>query len=128
MIDQIRMTLNVLGDQLGTLSSQQYHKAISYDHLSMRKLPTRWVSHLITIDYKRNRVVTSNECLTWSTAIGKIVTPIYNRGRNINSPQHKRATSSWNKVSSRTNQRRRIPVTVCKPTQSGWHFFGMHSV
>ena len=37
--------------------------SILKDHLGMKKLSARWVSRLLTIDHKRNRVTTSIECL-----------------------------------------------------------------
>ena len=37
--------------------------SILKDHLGMKKLSTRWLPRLLTIDHKRNRVTTSFECL-----------------------------------------------------------------
>ncbi|XP_044753550.1 histone-lysine N-methyltransferase SETMAR-like [Coccinella septempunctata] len=36
---------------------------ILHQHLKMKKLSTRWVPRLLTVDQKRNRVTTSKECL-----------------------------------------------------------------
>jgi histone-lysine N-methyltransferase SETMAR len=37
---------------------------IIHEHLHMRKLSARWVPRLLTIDQKRNRVTTSEQCLS----------------------------------------------------------------
>ena len=56
---------------MGLADRRLWHIGISHrsvvsilkDQLGMEKLSARWVPRLLTIDHKRNRVITSIECL-----------------------------------------------------------------
>ena len=59
----------------------------------MKKLSARWVPRLLTIDHKRNRVITSIECLTLFNRnkdefLRRFVTVEWNG--NMDTPQHAR--------------------------------------
>ena len=43
--------------------SDERIRIILHEHLSMRKLSTRWVPHFLTVEQNRNRVTSLQRCL-----------------------------------------------------------------
>lgn len=66
-------TLKVLDSQLGSIHTKQLAIGsvvlISDDLLDTRKLFIIWVSHLLPLDHKVNRVTTSKQCVALSASI-----------------------------------------------------------
>ena len=56
-----KLTLREIADKLKISHGNVY--AILHEHLSMRKLLSKWVPRLLTVDQKRQRVVDSERCL-----------------------------------------------------------------
>ena len=56
-----KLKLREISDTLKISYGSVY--AILYEHLSIRKLLSKWVPRLLTVDQKRERVVDSERCL-----------------------------------------------------------------
>lgn len=56
-----RLKINEIADMVN-ISGERVHN-ILHEHLGMRKLSAQWVPRLLTVDNKRNRVTTSEQCL-----------------------------------------------------------------
>ncbi|XP_014484314.1 PREDICTED: histone-lysine N-methyltransferase SETMAR-like [Dinoponera quadriceps] len=61
VLDDPKVKLHELAAAVGILSGRVFN--ILHKHLSMKKLTARWVSRLLTIDLKRERVRISQHCL-----------------------------------------------------------------
>ncbi|GBP58922.1 Histone-lysine N-methyltransferase SETMAR [Eumeta japonica] len=61
ILDDRRMKVRELAHAVGISTERVHH--ILHEYLDIRKLSPRWVSRLLTLDHKRNRVTTSKECL-----------------------------------------------------------------
>ncbi|XP_029174745.1 uncharacterized protein LOC114943323 [Nylanderia fulva] len=125
ILDDRRMKVCELAE---AVSTERVHH-ILHEYLDMKKLSARWVPQLLTLDYKRNRVTTSKECLA-----------MFRRNPNKFLRRFVTVDETWihhNTTETKDNQdsgflrvnvHQKRPRWVCRPTRSWPPFFGMHAV